>query len=122
MPVLITLTVVLSLSLFLVATVVCLARSSPKQSSEFVWKTFINETGWTSKGVVFLTGMINANYIYAGIDGAIHVAEECLAPARTVPYALLSTLSIGFISAFTFVIAMAYSITDWDQVLSTPTG
>lgn len=119
---LITVLVVLSLSLFLVVSVVCLARSSPKQSSNFVWNTFVNETGWKSKGVVFLTGMINPNYMYAGIDGAIHVAEECQTPARTVPYALLSTLSIGFVSAFLFVIAMAYSITEWDQVLATPTG
>lgn len=66
--------------------------------------------------------MINPNYIFAGIDGAIHVAEECSNAAVAVPRALLSTLTIGFISAFTFVIAMAYSITSWDEVLTTPTG
>jgi len=111
-----------SLALFFVVTVTCLARSSPKQSSDFVWTNFSNETGWSSTGIVFLTGMINPNYIFAGIDGAIHVAEEALNASRTVPYALLSTLVIGFVSSFVFAISMAYSITSWDAVLATTTG
>jgi len=114
--------VVTSLSLFLVITVTCLARSSPKQPSSFVWGTFNNETGWSSTGIVFLTGMINPNYIFAGIDGAIHVAEEALNAAKIVPYALLSTLIIGFVSSFTFGVGMAYSVRDWAEVLDTPTG
>lgn len=100
----------------------CLARSSPKQSSEFVWATFSNETGWSSRAIVFLTGLINPNYIFAGIDGAVHVAEEALNASRTVPYALFSTLIIGFVTSFTFVVAMAYSITSWDRVIETTTG
>lgn len=59
---------------------------------------------------------------YAGIDGAIHLAEECKQPARVVPRALISTLTIGFVTSFVFAISMLYSLQDFDAVLSTSTG
>lgn len=92
------------------------------QSSHFVWTTFINESGWSSGGISFLAGMINPNYIYAGIDGAIHLAEECSNAKVAVPFALMSTLTIGFITSFAFVMAMLYSLTDMDAVINTSTG
>lgn len=99
-----------------------LTRTPQMQSTKFVWTTFINESGWKSNGIAFLTGMINPNYIYAGIDGAIHLAEECGNATTAVPYALTSTLLIGFTTSFAFVIAMLYSLTDMNAVIKTTTG
>jgi choline transport protein len=113
---------VLSIAGFTAIFITCLIRSKEKQSSEFVWKTFMNSSGWSSDGIVFLTGLTNPNYIYAGIDGAIHLAEECKDAAITVPRALMSTVFIGFVTSFAFVIAMTYSFNDFDAVLTTRTG
>jgi choline transport protein len=114
--------VVLTLSTFFAIIITCLARSSPKQSSAFVFTDFTSANGWNNDGVVFLTGLVSPNYMYAGIDGAIHLAEECSNAITAVPRALFSTWIIGFLTAFTFVIAMLYSISDLDAVLTTPTG
>nr|XP_036582496.1 uncharacterized protein CTRU02_07540 [Colletotrichum truncatum]KAF6791200.1 hypothetical protein CTRU02_07540 [Colletotrichum truncatum] len=111
---------VLSLSGFVVITITCLARSEKKQDSSFVWKGFINESGWSSNGIVFLTGLLNPNFIYSGLDGAIHLAEECTHAATTIPKALMSTIIIGFVSAFVFSVAMLYSFTEIEPVLSSP--
>lgn len=105
---------------FFVVTVTCLARSKQKQDNSFVWTTFVNETGWSSRGIVFLTGLLNPNFIYSGLDGAIHLAEECTHAASTIPRALMSTILIGFVSAFTFSVAMLYSFTELEPVLSSP--
>lgn len=113
--------VVITLAGFFTIIVTCLARASTKQSNELVWTNFVNENGWTD-GISFLTGMISPNYMYAGIDGAIHLAEECRNPGRVVPRAMISTLSIGFITSFTFAVAMTYCIQDFDAVIGTPTG
>lgn len=96
--------------------------SEAKQSSEFVWTTFTNISGWKSDGVVFLTGLITPNYGYCGIDGAIHLAEECTNAAVAVPRALMSIIVIGAVTAFVFTISMLYSIGDMDSVLGSPTG
>ncbi|TDZ31462.1 Choline transport protein [Colletotrichum spinosum] len=110
----------ISLAGFFVITITCLARSDRKQDTSFVWTTFINESGWSSSGVVFLTGLLNPNFIYSGLDGAIHLAEECTHAASAIPRALLSTIIIGFVSAFAFSVAMLYSFTDIEPVLSSP--
>ncbi|KIW37309.1 hypothetical protein, variant [Exophiala oligosperma] len=106
---------------FFAIIVTCLARAPHKQSSELVWTDFVNESGWPN-GVSFLTGLVSPNYMYAGIDGAIHLAEECKNPAKVVPRAIVSTLTIGFITSFAFAVSMTYCIQDFTAVIGTVTG
>ncbi|KAF4972493.1 hypothetical protein FSARC_965 [Fusarium sarcochroum] len=113
---------IFSLTSFAVITITCLSRTSSYNSNDFVWKTFINKTGWNSDAVVFLTGMANPNFMFAGIDGAVHLAEEVTDAAKTVPRALMSTIAIGFTTAFAFPLAMLYSLDDFDKVLENATG
>lgn len=87
-----------------------------------MWQTFLNDSGWESGGVAFLTGLVSPNYMYAGIDGALHLAEEAKDAAKIVPRALLSTLTIGFVTSFAFMVAMLYCTDDLDAVVSTKTG
>ncbi|KPM37120.1 hypothetical protein AK830_g9451 [Neonectria ditissima] len=111
---------VISLVSFFVILVTCLARSQSKQDDSFVWGNFVNPTGWKADGVVFLIGLSNPNFIYSGLDGAVHLAEECTDAARTVPKALMSTIVVGFITGFAFAIAMTYCTTDFDAVMAAP--
>lgn len=113
---------VVSICSFLAITITCLARSAPHfRSTDLVWTTFLNQSGWTD-GVAFLTGLVSPNYMYAGIDGAIHLAEECKNAAVVVPRALMSTIVIGFITSFIFSIVMMYCTTDLEAVVTTATG
>jgi choline transport protein len=59
----------ISLAGCIIIFITCLTRSDTKQSAEFVWTNFINSSGWSSDSIVFLIGLINPNYIYAGLDG-----------------------------------------------------
>lgn len=112
----------MTLTGFFTILITCVSRATTKQSNHFVWSYFINQSGWGSDGVVFLTGLVSPNYMYAGIDGAIHLAEECANAATAVPRALLSTWIIGFLTSFAFAVAMMYCIADLDAVLGTATG
>jgi choline transport protein len=106
---------------FLIITITCLARASPKQPSDLVWTNFINDSGWPD-GISFLTGLVAPNYMYAGLDGAIHLCEECRNPKSVVPKAIVSTLAIGFVTTFVFTVSMVYCIVDFEAVINTPTG
>lgn len=115
--------VFLTLASFLAITITCIARSAPHyEPSVRVWGTFLNDSGWSSGGVAFLTGLVTPNYMYAGIDGALHLAEECIDAAIVVPRALMSTLLIGFITSFAFMIAMLYCTSDLEAVVASRTG
>ena len=111
----------LSLTSFFVITVACLAIAYPKQSNSYVWTNFVNDSGWSSDGLVFLTGLINPNFGLAGIDGAVHLAEDCANAATAVPWALVSVMLISSVSAFWFTVSMFYCISDPTAVLDTPT-
>ncbi|PYI16088.1 putative choline transporter [Aspergillus violaceofuscus CBS 115571] len=113
----------ITLASFFVIVIVCLARTAPNfQPNAHVWATFLNDSGWTSGGVAFLTGLVSPNYMYAGIDGALHLAEECKDAARVVPRALISTLVIGFGTSFAFLVTMLYCTNDLKAVVASATG
>ncbi|KAL2202645.1 amino acid transporter [Sarocladium strictum] len=105
----------MSLVMFLVILVTCIALSS-KQSSATVWTTFDNATGWPA-GVTFLTGLVTPASMYGGIDAVLHLAEEVKEPEKTVPRALMAIITIGFISGFSFAIAMCYGIQDLESLM-----
>ena len=111
----------MSLLCFIIFFITCLAIAGPKQPNEYVWNTFVNDSGWPD-GVVFLTGLVNPNFMYSGLDGAIHLAEDCINASTAVPQALMATIIIGFVTTFVFVVAMFYCISDFDAVLGTPTA
>ncbi|KAG9502174.1 hypothetical protein J7337_004999 [Fusarium musae] len=107
---------ILTLSTFFVTCITCLSRSE-KQSSEWVWTTFETTTGWND-GVAFMTSLVTPCYMYGGLDAALHLAEETMNASQTVPRALMATIGIGFLTAFTFAVSMAYCISDMEDLLT----
>ena len=71
--------------------------------------------------MAFLIGLINVNYGFAGLDGAVHLADECLNAATTVPWALLCAIVSSFVTTMIFMTVMLYCINDFDSILNTPT-
>ncbi|KAL4902939.1 hypothetical protein BDW74DRAFT_186592 [Aspergillus multicolor] len=117
---------VFSLAAFVAVLITCLARADAFSSNSFVWTYFPSADEakiWHSHALVFLTGMANPNFMYAGIDGAVHLAEECAGDAtKTVPRALLATIAVGFITAFPFALAMLYCISDVSGITDSISG
>ena len=69
-----------------------------------------------------MTGLVNPTYGFAGLDGAIYLAEDCFNSAKTVPRAICYSLSVGFVTAFFFTVSMLYSLKDVQMALDTPSG
>ncbi|ORY22185.1 putative choline transport protein [Naematelia encephala] len=101
-----------STAIFLTVLITCLAKAPTYQSNHFVWGTYTNGIDWTNGFVVVVTGLVNPAYVFAGLDGAIHIAEECLNPARAVPYALVCTVGVGFLTGFVFSVGLLYCVQD----------
>ncbi len=94
-----------------------LTRSKPKATNTFVWDSFINFTGWPD-GVTFMTGLLTPFFMYCGLDGALHLSEEADDPRRVVPRVCVGVIVVGFCTAFPFAIAILYSISDFDAIVS----
>lgn len=107
---------------FLVIITVVPAKAPTHETAKFVFTEFINRTGWQSGGIAYITGLVNPNWAFNGLDCATHMAEEVPHPERIVPIAIMGTVMIGFVTSWLFSIGMMFSIGSFDRVASTPTG
>jgi choline transport protein len=97
-----------------IVTIIVVA-AMPKQhaSNSFVWASFDenNLTGW-SGGVAFMCGVLNGAFTVGTPDAITHMAEELPHPKRDLPKAIGLQISLAFLYAFCFAIALCYAITD----------
>ncbi|KAF2839836.1 choline transporter [Patellaria atrata CBS 101060] len=122
LPILAQITLYTSLISFLIIGITVPSVAPTHQQAKFVFATFINNTGWSQSGIAFLVGLINTNWSFACLDCATHLAEEVHRPERMIPIAILGTVAIGFITSWTYSIAMFFSIVgDFNELVATPT-
>lgn len=85
-------------------------------SSSFVWTEWSDGGLGYPSGFVFLAGMLNGAYGVGTPDVSTHLAEEIPYPQRNVPIAIACQMSIGFVTGFTYLIAIFYAINDFDAL------
>ena len=99
-----------------------LSLSSPRSHSPFYPFSAACLQPHTNKiTTAFIVGLINTNYAFACLDCATHMSEELPNPARSIPIAILGTVAIGFVTAWTYSIALFFSIHDLDAITGTST-
>ncbi|KZF19445.1 choline transport protein [Xylona heveae TC161] len=85
-------------------------------SNNFVWADWFNGTGYSSNGLVFLTGMLNGAFAVGTPDCLTHLAEEIPRPSSNIPKAILAQIVVGFITALVYMISIFYSINDFPKL------
>ncbi|RDL32687.1 Uncharacterized protein BP5553_09143 [Venustampulla echinocandica] len=102
---------------------ITVAATAPShKDTEFVFRTWINKTGWESNVICFITGLVNPLYSLGGLDGISHITEEMPNPSRNAPLAITITLSIAFVTGLTYLITLMFSVQDYSALATTSTG
>lgn len=112
----------ISLLTCVLITIVLPATAVGRTDAKFIFGTLNRSNGWSSDGMAFIMGLINANFSFGVLDSAAHLAEETPNPARNVPKAIMMTVIIGFMTAFPFACVLMYCLTDFESVINTPTN
>ncbi|RBR14462.1 uncharacterized protein FIESC28_07698 [Fusarium coffeatum] len=107
---------------WLVVLITVVACAPTHRDPEFVFRTWINTTGWENNAICFITGLVNPLYSLGGLDGVTHITEEMPNPSRNAPLAIAITLIIAFCTGITYLISLMFSIQDFDQLTSGNTG
>ncbi|PWY94742.1 putative GABA permease [Aspergillus sclerotioniger CBS 115572] len=107
---------------FIANIAVIWACSPTKHSADFVFTSFVNNSGWSSDGVAWSIGLLSSCYVLAGCDGAIHLGEEMNNPAVSVPYCMLGSVTINGVMGFAFLLAVLFCMGDMDAALNSSTG
>ncbi|KAM0179625.1 hypothetical protein ACHAPF_002910 [Botrytis cinerea] len=119
LPTLGTITLYMSLISFGIILLFVPSQAPTHQDVKFVFATFINNTGWSNNGIAFIVGLVNANWAFSCLDSAVHLAEEAHQPEVVIPISIMATIAIGFTTAWFFVIAMFFSLNNFDAVVGT---
>ncbi|KAI9712157.1 MAG: hypothetical protein M1812_006995 [Candelaria pacifica] len=108
--------------LFFFALLIPLVYLSPQSTPEFVFTKFLNEGGWSNNGVSWCVGLLTVTFPFVGFDGVVHMSEEVTNAPTTVPRSMVLTVFINGILAFAWLIALLFSIGDYEKALESPTG
>jgi len=73
---------------------ITLFATSPKNSANFVFTQFNNETGWPD-GVAWLLGLLQSALSLIGFDAAMHMTEEMPCPSVDAPRAIIYAILVG---------------------------
>ncbi|KAL8961292.1 MAG: hypothetical protein Q9193_002136 [Seirophora villosa] len=104
-----------------ITIIVCAAmpavNGSGYATNAFVWREWVNSTGYSSDGFAFLLGMLNGAFAVGTPDVTTHMAEEIPRPGMNIPKAILAQYIIGFSTTFFYIITIFYGINDLDTIL-----
>ncbi|GAA5858886.1 hypothetical protein JCM8547_007143 [Rhodosporidiobolus lusitaniae] len=105
------------------ATIIALAACAPvKQSPKWVFTEFINETGWSNSGLVFLLGLVQAGFVIIGFEASAHLCEEAHDAGRLAPLAIFGGTSLVAVVGLCWIITLLFCMGDLDSVLGSATG
>ncbi|KAF9911777.1 hypothetical protein EC991_002505 [Linnemannia zychae] len=100
--------------------IVVICYTPTKQSAEFVFTHWENNTGWSSGFYVFMLGLLQSQYTMSGYDSAAHMSEETKNAQEGGPWGIIRAICVAFVVGWTFLIAMTFCITDFQNQIVEP--
>lgn len=107
---------------FFIVVITCLATNKNKQNAAFVFTDFQNDTGFESPGMAVMIGLLQSFFGMCCYDAPTHMTEEMLNPSVEAPRAIVTSVYLGAVTGFIFLVSMFFCISDIDSVASTATG
>ncbi|KIM92611.1 hypothetical protein OIDMADRAFT_36482 [Oidiodendron maius Zn] len=101
--------------------VALLVQAHPKQSAKFVFADFVNLTGWSSNGIVFMLGLLPGSVAVNGFDSAAHMAEEMDNPRKQVPQVMVGSAVLSAMTGVPMILVYMFCNVAPDNLL-TPIG
>lgn len=101
--------------------VALLVRAYPKQSAHAVFIEFVNQSGWSSDGLVFFLALLPAYAALAGLDNATHLTDELENPQKQVPQVIIGSFFMNFFTALPMIVVYQFCNVD-PQSLLDPIG
>jgi amino acid transporter len=87
-------------------------------SPSFAFTHFVNGTGFHSGIYAGLIGLLFSAGTFTGFDASAHMSEETVQAAVSAPKGIVRSIAFSWIAGLVLIIAMAFSMTDYDNQAS----
>lgn len=101
-----------------VAWAVVFAVLAPKHDANFIFKTFINNTGYVSSGWVFIMSFYNPAYGLYGTDGMMHLVEEMRDASRDAPRVMVWSMIFCSVTSWLAALLMMWTAGNWETYMT----
>jgi choline transport protein len=103
--------------------VVVLWVMGPRSDAKTVWTNFQDNSGWGSKGVATLVGILGPIVTLIGSDSSCHLSEELKDAAWVLPRAMVATALVNYALGFIMTVTIMSTLgDDIPGLLTTPLG
>lgn len=89
-----------------------LARVNPKNSGRTVFVDVVNESGWSSDGVVFFLAILPGILSVSGFDAVTHITDEVPNPKKDIPQVILGSTGLSAFTGLAMVIMYSFCTVD----------
>jgi len=104
-----------------VLLVLLLAFLAPKQDAAFLLQRFsAGETRWGGYALVFLIGLLQAQWTFTGYDASAHVTEETVDPRRNAPWGIFLSVAVSAVVGWVMLLAVTLAIPDLAETAAAP--
>ncbi len=101
-----------------IAWAVSFGVMAPKHDANFVFKLFINNSGYTSSGWVFIMSFYTPMYGLYGTDGMMHLVEEMRDASKEAPRVVVWSMIFCSITSWLGAILMMWCAGDWETYMN----
>ncbi|KAF9734720.1 hypothetical protein PMIN06_008034 [Paraphaeosphaeria minitans] len=108
---------------FVVISITVLACASPNYASgDYVFRQFVNETGWPD-GIAWLLGLLQGGLGLTGYDAVAHMIEEIPNASVEGPKIMIYCVAIGTFTGFVFLTCLLFvSGGNTEEIIASPLG
>lgn len=96
------------------------AMAPTHQSAKWVFTEWINNTGYSSSGTVFLVGLLQAGWTLIGYETSVQIVEETQRADVAAPRGILLSIAGSWIQGTFLIISILFSIQNIDDLVSCP--
>ncbi|KAK6544863.1 GABA-specific high-affinity permease [Orbilia ellipsospora] len=108
------------------AVIIALPAATPKEninSASFVFTEFQNTGFWPNNGWAFMLSLLTPVWVVSGFESSATIAEEASNAAKTVPFAMVSSLLMALVVGMGVVISIAFTMgSDVIAIVTSPLG
>ncbi|KAF5604181.1 choline transporter [Fusarium pseudocircinatum] len=98
--------------------VTLLVRAAPKTYAHDVFVKVVNESAWSSNGLVFLLNFLLGCFALACFDTAAHMVEEMEDPYRQVPQVMVGATALCAPTAILMIVAFLFCTSKAENLLA----
>ena len=110
-----------NIAAFLIIVITILATNDHKQPASFVFKDFVNFSGFNAPYTA-IVGLLQTAFGMCCYDAPAHMTEEIKHARKQAPRAIILSVYLGGITGFVFLIAACFCIGNIEKTATSPTG